>query len=68
MTYLSDLLAQHPRLDNHPLAVRGLPESAGERVSTPLLQTDTDSEVLNTHAEEELIAKEGPYDSRDAGA
>ena len=41
--YFTDLLAQHLGLDYHPLAVRSLPESAGERVCTPLLETQTDT-------------------------
>ncbi len=65
-TYLANLLAQDMGLDNHALAVRCLPQRAGKRVGTPLLEADTDSEVLDAAAKEELVAKERPDDGGDA--
>jgi hypothetical protein len=36
-------------------------------MGTPFLQADTDAEILNAHAEEVLVTKEGSHDGWDAG-
>lgn len=65
-THITNLNAQVPRPDNHPLTVRGLPQRSREDADIEYFQANTHAQVLDSRTEEELVAEEWLYDGWNA--